>query len=471
MKMTELKQVNQDKTPPCDLDAEKYVIGSLLIDGEQIYTVDQLISRDDFYDDANKYCFDACEVISGRGECINPITVGHELIANGHLVYLPRGLAYLSELISLTPSPHHIMSYARVVKNTAIARKAITTGSKIVQIGYSETDPNIIISECEKLVLELQKTTSMPKLIIPEELAKMALKRYSDLKDGKRKGVFTGYRGLDTLIGGLFGGELCYLGARPKMGKSEWLLSVCRHIASKYGNVFLASLEQPWGEVMDRWISGNLSISPRLLRLGNYSPERFDQILNEMGGVKDSNVYIYDLGNDVTGATINSIYSIGNHMKMAYGLSAIIVDQLSLVRKEYGAKGSLYDITTEISHNLKSMAMRLDVPVICACQINRQTELREDHRPQVSELRDSGHIEADADTILLLYREDFYNKTDLSVKGKAELIIGAQRQGGGVTGASIPLLWDKDKRTYKDVSTDVSTDVGTKYSGVPEQYL
>jgi replicative DNA helicase len=297
---------------------------------------------------------------------------------------------------------------------------------------------------------------SMPKLITPEDLWKRGVDRYSDLRDGKHKGIKLGYKELDDALGGLFGGELCYLAARPKTGKSELMLSMGRYTGLHFGNVLMASLEQPWGDILDRWMAGSTGISPRLIRAGNYSEDRFDSIMGSMQEVGKSGLFFYDSGGDISGSTTSSIHSIANHMKMSFGLAAIFIDQLSMIRSDIVTK-SLYEKTTEISHKLKQLSMDIDVPVICACQINRDTENRENHRPQVSDLRDSGYLEADADTILLLYRPENYEseleaaeKEGKNIRGKAELTIGAQRQGGEVMGVTIDLKWDRFRRCYVD---------------------
>jgi len=376
-----------DKLPPHDIVAEESVIGSLLIDreGDAIYQINQFLKPDDFFSTVNQWCYQSCLDIMNRGEVIDQITLAQELSSKGKLDEIG-GVAYLSQVISEVPTHLHIEHYARIVKKLSIARRTISTGQKIMAQGYEETDPNKMVSESEKLLLNLQKEVAMPKLLSPKDIAEKAIDRYTALRDGKRKGIYTGFADLDEALGGLFGGELCYLAARPKSGKSEILVKIAVTPAKHFGNVLLASLEQPWGEVLDRWISGNLNISPRLLRLGKYSDERFDNIINQLSDISESNLWFYDSGGDITGSTSKSIYSVATHMKTAYGLSSIFVDQLSNLRID--SRQSLYEKTTEVSHQLKALAMDLDVPVMCAAQINRETERTGEHKPQISQLRD-----------------------------------------------------------------------------------
>lgn len=443
--------INSQKLPPHDVQAEEAIVGSLLIDGECIYDLRYIVKAEDFFTSLNRYIYEACLEISNRGEMVNQITVAHELDARKKLSEIG-GASYLSQLIAQTPSSVGVDSYARVVKSNSIARKTISMGHKLQELGYDEPDPNKIMVEVNKQILDLQKEIAMPKLITPTELATMALDRYTLLLHGKRRGIYTGYAELDKAIGGIFGGELLYLAARPKMGKSELLFSMARYAGVNHGNVFFVNLEMPWDNFTDRWVGSNLKLSPRLLRAGNYSDDRFDSIVNEMATLSDSRVFFYNSQSyDNSGSTLSSIYSIANYMKLSYGLEAIFIDQLSNLRDS--VRESLYEKTTKFSHALKAMSIDLDIPVLCACQINRKSEDRIDKRPELSDLRDSGYLEADADSVLLLHREDYYmgdtERMDNPDKiGTAELTIAAQRQGGEVIGHMVPLVWDKERRCY-----------------------
>ncbi len=446
---------NWDKLPPHNVEAEECVIGSLLVNGDSIYEINQFLKPDDFFTSQNKWCYECCIEIMNRGEAVDQIPLGHEFVNKGHLAEVG-GVAYLSQLIAQCPTSVNILHYGRIVKNTAIARKAIIAGQKITTEGFEESDPNKIVSKAEKILLDLQKEVASPKLLTPNDLAKLATQRYNELAEGKRKGVYTGFQELDEAIGGLFGGELCYIAGRPGHGKTEWLLSVAEHVSAEYGNILLASLEQPWGDILDRYISRELNVSPRKIRVGNYSDEMMVGIQTLIGNMAASRMYFYDSGGNIDGSgyTTMSIMSLANHMKIAYGLSAVFIDYIGLIRDE--VKMSLYERITIISAKLKQMARDLDIPVFCVCQLNREPEHRVDHTPQVSDLRESGALEQDADTILLLYRADKYEdelekarENNRDIKGKADLIIGKQRQGGEASGMVIPLFWDSQKRCYK----------------------
>ncbi len=444
-----------DKLPPHDVEAEEAVIASLLIDTETIYDINQLIKPGDFFTQNNQWCYESCIAIMNRGEVINQITLAHELSNKGRLEEVG-GAAYLSQIISNCPTSLHIKYYAKIVKNTAIARRAISVGQKIMAAGFDESNPNKIVTEAEKYILELQKEVAMPKLITPNDVASLSTQRYIELQEGKRKGIYTGFQELDDALGGIFGGELCYLAGRPGFGKTEILLSIAQHAGLKFGNVLYASLEQPLGDITDRLLGREIEMSPRHIRVGSYPDALMSRIMEFAGNLSQSRIYYYDSGGDIDGrgATTQSIYSISNHMKLAYGLSLVVIDYLGLLEDASGESKS-YERVSLISRKLKKLARDLDVPVLCAAQLNREVERRVDHKPVISDLRDSGNIEQDADTILFIYPAEKYSdevelasKEGRDIKGKAELIIGKQRQGGEVVGVSVPLYWNKKKRCY-----------------------
>jgi replicative DNA helicase len=444
---------------PCDKEAEKAVCGSILIDGDCINELVFLLKPDDFFTIESRFVYTACLEVMKRGEGINQITVARQLAYENKLSEIG-GVAFLSYLVADVPTSAHAEYYARIVKNLSISRRAIALGYKIQELGYSEIDPVKILSGAGEGLLELQKEVSMPSLISPSDLALKGHERYAMLKEGKRKGVFTGFGELDEDIGGLFGGELCYIAARTGVGKTELALNIGEYIGQHHGPVGMFSLEQPWGDILDRYVSRELQISPRKIRAGNYSDDLMGNITTYMGKVSEMNMYFYNSNGDIDGrgATTQSIYALSNHMKMAYGLSAIIIDYLSFIADEN--RHGDYERISEISRKLKKLTGDLDVPVFCVCQLNREPEKRMGHKPQLSDIRESGHIEEDADTILFLHRADKYEdevdrlmgegKNREDIIGKAEIIIGKQRQAGEFAGVSIPIYWDFKKRKYYD---------------------
>lgn len=444
-----------EKIPPYDIYAEEAVIGSLLVDGDVIYELSSSVNVDDFFTQQCKWIYEVCIMLMNRGEMINQITIAHELSIKGRLDEIG-GAAYLSQLISQTPTSEGVVSYAKIVKDTAIARRTIKMGIMVSNIGYTESEPTKMVSETEKLFLNLQKEVAMPKLYTPETVAYLSTQRYTELAEGKRRGVYTGFEELDSALGGLFGGELLYIAGRPGTGKTENLLSIAEYVGLKFGNVLMASLEQPLDDIIDRYVGRNLELSPRRIRAGVYPDELMKKIMGFVGGLSKSRIYFYESGGDATGrsGTTSSIYSIANHMKLAYGLSLILIDYLGLVEDASDEKS--YERISLISRKLKKMSRTLDVPIICAAQLNREVERRMgNHKPQISDIRDSGNVEQDADIIIFIYRPEKYQdeideaqKDGRDITNKAYFIIGKHRQCGEVADVEVPLLWLPHKRYY-----------------------
>lgn len=438
-----------EKIPPYDKQAESALIGSILIDSEVIYDIKHQLQPDDFFTSELKTIYKACLDIANRGEAISSITVARELKEKLKDI---GGAAYLVHLTAETPTSLHAEWYAKIVKNTAIFRKTISMGFKIQEMGYSESNPEKLISDCEKLLIDLQKEISVPKLLSPNDVLKNGTEFYAELRNGKRTGINLGINELDDMLGGLFGGELCYIAARPGIGKTTLMLRIADFVGRKFGNVALFSLEQNWKEIITKLISQDIQVSPRKLRIGNYNDILFDKILESLGKVVENNLYFYNttgLSNVV--ATTETIYSLSSHMKTAYGLSAVMIDYIGLINDEHRDE---YNRINYISRNLKvRLAEGLDIPVICICQLNREPEHRLEHEPQLSDLRSSGALEQDADTVLMLYRPELY-KEELEkenaddIKGQLQVFIRKHRPIGEVVNNMIRMYWDSSARCY-----------------------
>lgn len=441
---------------PKDEQAEKAVCGALIVDGEVINDLRYILQPNDFFYTECRAIYESCINLYNRGEKINQITIARELVGMKQLEKVG-GIAFLSHLVAECFSSLESVSYAHVIKNTSIARKIITMGHEISMLGYEETDPQKMVSVSEQKILEIQKEVAMPRLITPEDMARRGADYYTMLKQGKRKGVYFGFNQLDELLGGLFGGELCYLAGRPSSGKSDIALSIAEYVGQNFGNVLMVSLEQPWEEILDRFTARELKITPRHLRVGNYSDILFGEIIRYMGVIPEKRMYFYDSGGDIEGkgSTTNSIFSIANCMKLAYGLRLIIIDYIGLMEDEYREK--LYERVTTISKKLKRLARTIDVPVLCLCQLNRETERRADHHPILSDLRESGSLEQDGDVILFAYRGEKYSdvvskctEQQREIFGINEITIAKHRQVGEVADAIAPLIWNYKERHYCD---------------------
>ena len=441
----------ENRLPPYDVEAEKAVLGSLLIDSESIYKVHSYLKPPAFFNPDNQCVYEACCKLCERGEVISQITVAHELVAMKRFKEVG-GATYLSHLLSVTPTSVLIESYARVVQNSWLQRLVISMGSQVSAMGYEVTDPNELLSKVGQVYLKVQEQVAQPQLLPPKEWAEKSLGRYMSLSGGRKVSISTGITQLDYATGGVFPGEYWVVAGDPRIGKTTLAVQWAENL-SVFGNILFCSLEMGYHDITDRRVSLRLGQPFRVLRSGDWDEEIEKEITKVMGELSESSVYYFgqvasgELGSSVT---TQSIYATARYMKMAHGLSAIIVDYLQAVGDDYGK--SLYEKVTNISSKLQSMAKSLEVPVIALCQLNREAAHRDDKRPRISDIRSSGNVEYDADVILLIYR-DVLGEDDNIKPDEAEIEIGKQRQSD-VSRQIIKLKWDAAKHIYYEDEKD-----------------
>ena len=431
--------------PPHDQDAEKAVLGSLLIDSEGIYKIRSFLKSPAFFSPENQYIYDACLKLCDRGIEINQITVAHELVAMKKLEE-SGSASYLSHLISIVPTSLHVEHFARIVLSSWIQRCAISVGSQISTLGQELTDPQELLSKIGQSYLKLQQLVSQPQLLEPKMWAEKSMERYMSLSGGRRVAISTGISQLDWATGGVFPGEYWVLAGDPRIGKTTLAVQWAENL-SVFGNILLCSLEMSYHDITDRRVSLRLGQPFRVLRSGDWDEEVEKDIMKTMGELSESSVYYFGQSASIevgASVTTQSIYATARYMKMAYGLSAIIIDYLQAVGDDYGK--SLYEKVTNISAKLQAMAKSLEVPVIVLCQLNREASHREDKRPRISDIRNSGNIEYDADVILLIYR-DVLGDDNTIQPDEAEIEIGKQRQSD-VSRQVIKLRWNAEKHIY-----------------------
>ena len=439
---------------PHDTEAEIAVIGSLLIDGEAIYSIRNELATEHFFKQEHQLIYDSCMSLCSRGEAIDQITVSKELNNKNKLDEVG-GVTYLSHLIISTPTSLHIEHYAKIVKNTAIQRMGISLGSQVTATAKKEADPIKLISTIGQAYLKLQSSIAVPQLVTPTEWAKYGIERYSKLNEGRSIAISTGIEQLDVATGGVFPGEYWILAGTAGIGKTSLAIQFADTL-SIFGNVLLCSIEMSKGDVLDRRIATLTKQPLRKIRTGKYHDDLYGEITSSLGTISESNIYYFGQSDSIEsggGITTDSLYSMANYMKSSYGIKAIIVDYLQNLSDTYG-KG-LYEKTTHVSRRLQNMARSLDIPIICLCQLNRDLFHREDRRPRISDLRDSGGIEQDADVIIFLHRESaFSTEAELAEIGlsfdDAELLIAKQRQGDNPN-IRIPLKWNVETKTYYEM--------------------
>lgn len=423
-----------NKLPPHNIEAEESLLGAILVDGEQISRID--LQPQDFFDEGHQAIYEAMLNLHKRGEGIDQITVAHELQSQGKLEGIG-GAAYLSHLISVTPTSLHAPYYAKIMKDCSLNRSLITAAGQIAQIGYENSEPQQNLSDSQTILSNISKCMPTTQIWTPGDLAARANERYARLRD-TMPGIATGFADFDRRTGGLFNGDYVILASRPGVGKTTLALQMAKYIAQDH-NVLFASLEMLPDAVLDKLVAGLIGKPTRLIRRGGYSDELLDEITLSLGKLAEYNLYLCR-----GPATTASLRQLMERTKLTYGLDIVFIDYLQLLRDRYGS--NLNERITFISGELANMAKEFSMPLVVLSQLSRAPESRADKRPLLSDLRESGAIEQDADLILFLYRESYY-KRDIDPHGaETELLIDKDRMRGII--GKLTLYWDAQGEKY-----------------------
>ncbi|MEK7133888.1 MAG: replicative DNA helicase [Patescibacteria group bacterium] len=437
------------RVPPQSLDTERALLGALMINHEAMYEVADIIRQDSFYAGQHRSIYDAMLTLYEKGQSIDLITVSNRLKDLGQLSDVG-GSAYLSELVASSSSPGSAKHYADIVQSKFILRSLLSVGWQISELGYSEDRAvEEILEEAEQAIFSVASAPSLRKFsVIKEELTE-AWERLEHLQkhENAMRGVSTGFPELDSRLSGFQKSDLIILAARPSMGKTALALDIARKTAIKHGTaVGIFSLEMSSQQLTDRMLSAQSNVDSWKLRTGKIKKEEDFQRLQEgMAALSEAPIYI----DDQPGATILSMRSIARRLKLEKSLQLIIVDYLQLITPAHSRGGdNLVQQITEISRSLKSMARELDVPVLALSQLSRAVEQRRG-RPRLSDLRDSGSIEQDADVVMFIHRDDKMNADSGAEKTNiAEILIEKHRNGP--TG-KVDLRFDEEKTTFRSV--------------------
>ena len=426
------------KIPPNDIEAEQAVLGSMLLDPEAVYTALEVLKAEDFYREENKLIFSAIFNLYSRSEPIDLITVKDELISIGKLE-LCGGLEYIADLPEKVPTTANAEQYVKIVEEKSILRNLIKTSNELVTLGYDQTlEVDEIIEKAEKGVFNLmqnrnQKGYTPIKDVLVETFAQLE-KLYN--QKNHITGVATGFTDLDYKTAGLHGSELILVAARPAMGKTAFALNIATNVATRAGTpVAIFSLEMSKEQLVSRILASETMIDSNKLKTGKMEEEDWIKLSESLGPLSESEIYI----DDTPGISITEIRAKCRKLKLEKNIGLVVIDYLQLISGSGSKKnGSREQEISEISRSLKILARELDVPVIALSQLSRAPEQRKgDHRPMLSDLRESGAIEQDADIVMFLYRDEYYNQ-DSENKNIAEVILAKHR--GGSTG-TIELLW------------------------------
>lgn len=429
--------MTMDRLPPHDIDAEEAVLGSILISPETIFEIFPNLRPEDFYREKNAWVYRACLNLHDRNAAVNQITVAHEIDEQGKLEDVG-GSAYLGYLISIVPTPLHIEHYALIVERASMRRRLIDAAGRIAALGYEGGDEvDVSLAKAEDLLYGLRSAGEARDFVHVREI----LDQYFEESvlvpregDGRLGRVATGFSDLDKILGGLQRSELIVLAARPSMGKTSLAMNIAQHVAGKdKAKVAIFSLEMAKEQVVQRMLCGEARVDSQRLRLGFLNEEEERRIMKAMGVLSEVPIYIDDSALLKVAEMRSKIRRLHNEI----GVDLVIVDYLQLMH----APGNFENRVQEISHisrSLKGLAREMNVPVLAVSQLSRAVETRTPHTPMLSDLRESGSIEQDADVVLFIYRDDMYytekewEKTYPGKpfpKGIAQIIIAKHRNG------------------------------------------
>lgn len=416
-----------ERIPPHNDEAERSVLGSALLDKDALFDVVELLSADDFYNESHKEIFKAIKELYGRSAPVDVLTVSEELKKRNSLEMVG-GRAYVAALSAGVPSTSNAAEYAKIISNKASLRRLISAAGDIMQNSYEESlETNAILDMAEREIFEIaQKGQKSDFAHIKDVLLENIniIDSRSQL-DGNLTGLTTGFRDLDQLTSGLQRSDLIILAARPAMGKTAFALSVAQQAAIK-GNasVMIFSMEMSKEQLGQRLLSMESRIEMQTLKTGKLERRDWDQINMALDVLSKANINI----DDTPGISIMEMKNKCRRLKAEVGLDLIVIDYLQLMSIEGKKSESRTQEISTLSRNLKLLARELDCPVIVLSQLSRAVEQRPNHRPMLSDLRESGSIEQDADIVIFLYRDEYYNE-DTDKPGECEVIVAKHRSG------------------------------------------
>ncbi len=415
-----------DKIPPQSIEAEQSVLGSMIIEKEAIFSAAELLRESDFYRTAHQKIFGAIAALSEKGEPVDLVTLADEL-QRRHALEEAGGTAYLSALAGAVPTAANVQYYALIVREKAILRSLIHTATRIVE-GCLEGPPDVeeFLDYAEQQIFEIGKQGKQQGFSPLKEVLKETFDRIEKLFDNKKgvTGLSTGFEDLNTICSGLQPSDLIIVAARPSMGKTTLALNMAHHIAVKEKKpVAFFSLEMSRDQLAQRMLCAEARIDAHKLRRGFISQDEWQKLTRAVGPLSESPLYI----DDSASLSVMEVRAKARRLRAERGLEAVFVDYLQLMRGFSRAENRQQELS-EISRSLKALAKELSIPVIALSQLSRAVEKRENRRPILSDLMESGGIEANADMVLFIYRESYYKKG--SEKGNiAEIIVAKQRNG------------------------------------------
>lgn len=424
------------KIPPNDVEAEQAVIGSMLTDKEAVSAAIEVLKPEDFYREDNRTIFEAILNLYSRSEPIDIITLKSELSSMGKFEAVG-GLEYIAELPDKVPTTANVEQYIKIVEEKSVLRNLIKTANEIITLGYDQTqEVDSIIDGAEKKIFEVMQKKNQKGYTPIKDILVETFTELEQLYNQKQRitGIPTGFSDLDFRTSGLHNSDLILVAARPAMGKSAFALNIATNAAVRAKvPVAIFSLEMSKEQMTSRILCSEAMVDSNKVRTGKIDDEEWGKLAAASGELSEANIYI----DDTPGISIMEIRAKCRKMKIEKNIGLVVIDYLQLVQGSGKRGSSREQEIAEISRSLKILAKEINVPVIALSQLSRAPEQRPDHRPMLSDLRESGSIEQDADIVMFLYRDDYYNE-DSEKKNIAEVILAKHRAGSTGT---VELLW------------------------------
>lgn len=451
------------RIPPQNSDAEMSVLGCIMLDRDAVIKIADIILPDDFYDPKHKIIFETALQLFSKNTAIDILTVTN-LLEEKKLLEKVGGSSYLTQLVNMVPSANNVTHYAFIVRKKGSLRRLIETAGEISNLAYKEEgEVETILDAAEQKLFGVSQKHLKQNFTPISSILHSTFERIDELHrdKGKLRGVPTGYIDLDSILGGMQKSDLIVLAARPSMGKTSLALDIMRHIGVDLKiPVGIFSLEMSKDQLVDRLLSSQSDVNLWKIRTGHLNDEDFEKIGEAMGQLSEAPIFI----DDSAGSNIMEVRTKARRLQSEHGVGMIVVDYLQLM-EGHNTDNRVQEVS-EISRSLKILARELNVPVLALSQLSRGVENRPDKVPQLSDLRESGSIEQDADVVMFIYREDMYKGKDSRRPNIAEIHIKKHRNGP--TG-QVDLFFEQDKTSFKNLDKTFDTSPQTVMASVKQE--
>ncbi|HLR08672.1 MAG TPA: replicative DNA helicase [Bacillota bacterium] len=422
-----MSNVWNDRTPPHNIEAEQAVLGAIFLEPEAFATASEILRPEDFYRASHQRIFETMLKLSDKGEPIDLVTVTTAL-SNEKKLDEAGGVSYLSDLAESVPTAANISHYSKIVEEKALLRRLIRTATDIVTKSYTnEDDVDDVLNEAEKRILEVSHRQHTGAF---RSIKDVLIEVYDNIeqlhqRDADVTGIATGFRDLDQITSGFQRNDFIIIAARPSVGKTAFALNIAQNVAINSDEIVaIFSLEMGAEQLVSRMLCAEGNIDAQRLRTGRLEEDDWSKLTMAMGSLSNAGIFI----DDSPGIRVSEIRSKCRRLKQEHGLGMIVIDYLQLIQGSGSSRENRQQEVSEISRSLKALAREMNVPLIALSQLSRSVESRQDKRPIMSDLRESGSIEQDADIVGFLYRDDYYDQ-ESEKQNIIEIIISKQRNG------------------------------------------